>query len=74
MGLFQLVERNLEGTRDRFLDEAFAQSDAEVAGQDLDQVLCFEWGELLQARLEQFRLAGRAACFVQRFEERLRLA
>ncbi len=68
------IERRGEGARDRFLDQPFAQTEAEIAGQDFHEVFAFAGGESGQAILQDFRLRDRAARFLQGIEEFLRVA
>ena len=67
-----VIERRRERARDRFLHQTFAQANAQVARQNLDDVLAFARGEPCQALLQKFRLGERPARFVQVVEELLR--
>ena len=74
MGFLDLLERKIEGPRYRFLDQTLAQTDPEVAGQNLDQVLRFERGESAQARLKQLGFARWTAGFMEGFKQGIRFA
>ena len=50
---------------DRFLDQAFAQTDAKIAGQDLDQVLAFARREVREPILQEFSFRDWPAQFLQ---------
>ena len=41
VGLLHFIKGRGKGRGDRFLDESFAQSDAQIAGQNLHEVLSF---------------------------------
>ena len=64
-----VIERSVERGRDRFFHETFAQTDPQIAGQNLDHILTFARREFGEARLQKLRLGQRTARFVERFEK-----
>ena len=58
--LLHIVERSFERSGDCFLNQTFAQSDSQIAGQNLDDVLTFARGQDRQSLLQQFGLGDRS--------------
>lgn len=56
VGLSHLLCRKVESAGDGFFDEAFLEADAEVAGDDFDEILGFERGAEFQSAQEQWEL------------------
>ena len=69
--LLHLIERRGEGAGDRFLDQSFAQSDPQIAGQNFHHVLAFPRGKFRQLRLQNLGFRDRAARLLQRSKSRL---
>ena len=67
-GPLDVVERPVEGARDRGLDEALAQPDPQVAAEHLDDVLGGQRVGPLEQRAQDRRLAGRAGGLLDRGE------
>ena len=61
---FTSSSERAERRGDGFLHETLAQTDPEIAGQDLDHILSFARREFGEARLENFSLGQRASGFV----------
>ncbi len=60
-----VIQRRIERGRDGFLHQAFAQTDPEIARQDLDHILSFARRKFREARLENLGLGQRPAGFLQ---------
>src|SRR5439155_22810543 len=69
VGLFYLIERNIDCCRNRFLVQTLARSDAQVASQNFDDVLAFSCRRNREAILEKLRLRQWAAGPMQVFKQ-----
>ena len=72
MGLLHLLERNIEGARNRVLDQAFSQANPKIAGENLDQVLRFERGQFFEPMAKPIRFPRRPADEMQLLEKLIR--
>ncbi len=66
---FHVIERSVESGRDRFFDETLAQTDPEIAGQNLDDILAFARRDFRETFLQNLRLGQWAARFLERIKK-----
>ena len=63
------IECRIEGVGDRFFHQTFAQTDPQIAGQDLDDILSFARREFREAIAQKFGFVQRSARFLQIIEK-----